>query len=127
MANLIKKDESVEKALKIELPDGTEGEIPIQDATERGQIISGDMVYKEGGEVKKYIEGGPTTEKSERRKLHPTGRELEKGGEVRKGWVKDYEDRFKTKEELEAEKRKKAPMQKTAKRMKRARKKHKRK
>ena len=73
MANLIKKDESVEKALKIELPDGTEGEIPLQDATERGEIITGDMVYKEGGEIKKY----------------------DQGEKVRKGWVKDYEDRFK--------------------------------
>ena len=92
MANLIKKDESVEKALKIELPDGTEGEIPIQDATERGQIISGDMVYKEGGEIKEY----------------------DQGEKVRKGWVKDYEDRFKTKEELKAEERKKAKMQMSA-------------
>ena len=54
-------------------------------------------------------------------------KEYDKGEKVRRGWVKDYEERFKTKEELEAEKRKKAPMQKTAKRMKRARKKHKRK
>ena len=85
MANLIKKDESVEKALKVELPDGTEGEIPIRDATERGSILTGDFIpeFKHGGVIKKY----------------------DQGEEVRKEWVKEYEDRFKNP---------KAPMQKQA-------------
>ena len=81
MANLIQKGsgENEEKAIKVELPDGTAGEIPIQDAALRTSVYDANNIpaylpdYKEGGKVKKYDEGE----------------------KVRRGWVEDYEERFK--------------------------------
>ena len=80
MANLIQKGsgENEEKAIKVELPDGTAGEIPIQDAALRTSVYDANNIpaylpdYKEGGKVKKY----------------------DKGEKVRRGWVEDYEERF---------------------------------
>ena len=92
MGNLIQNNNDDERVLKIELPDGTEGEIPIQDATQRGQIVRGDMLsmipeldlptLKEGGVIKEY----------------------DKGEKVRRGWVKKYEDSFKTDKQKKKEK-----------------------
>jgi hypothetical protein len=78
MADLIKTDETKQKAIKVELPDGTSGEIPIEDAEARVNIAKGyafepeellfdggiidardrsqnlnfDTMYKEGMEIK---------------------------------------------------------------------------
>ena len=65
MANLIQKGsgKQEEKVIKVELPDGTAGEIPIRDAAARTEIFDANNVpqytpgYKEGGEVKKYEQG----------------------------------------------------------------------
>ena len=59
MANLIQKGsgENEEKAIKVELPDGTAGEIPIQDAALRTSVYDANNIpaylpdYKEGGKV----------------------------------------------------------------------------
>tara|TARA_Y100000004_G_C8745495_1_gene340133 strand:- start:227 stop:472 length:246 start_codon:yes stop_codon:yes gene_type:complete len=59
MANLIKKGsgEQQEKAIKVELPDGTGGEIPIQpDAPTIDLMDASSMpsnTYKNGGKIKK--------------------------------------------------------------------------
>tara|TARA_R100001082_G_scaffold99170_1_gene67775 strand:- start:7623 stop:7955 length:333 start_codon:yes stop_codon:yes gene_type:complete len=59
MANLIKKGsgEQQEKAIKVELPDGTGGEIPIQpDAPTIDLMDASSMpsnTYKDGGKIKK--------------------------------------------------------------------------
>jgi hypothetical protein len=54
MADLLKTDDTKQKAIKVELPDGTSGEIPIHDAATRTEVVMG---YGEGGEVKKYKKG----------------------------------------------------------------------
>ena len=54
MADLLKTDDTKQKAIKVELPYGTSGEIPIHDAATRTEVVMGDG---EGGEVKKYKKG----------------------------------------------------------------------
>jgi hypothetical protein len=51
MADLLKEDETKKKVLKIELPDGTEGEIPIQDSGVRTEIFKG---YSNGGTIETF-------------------------------------------------------------------------
>ena len=59
MANLIKKGsgEQQEKAIKVELPDGTGGSIPIQPDTPTIDLMDAtntpDNIYKNGGKIKK--------------------------------------------------------------------------
>jgi hypothetical protein len=51
MADLLKEDETKKKVLKIELPDGTEGQIPIQDSGVRTEIFKG---YSNGGIIETF-------------------------------------------------------------------------
>ena len=61
MANLIQRGsgKQEEKVIKVELPDGTAGDIPIQDAAVRTEMFDANNVpqytpgYKEGGKIKK--------------------------------------------------------------------------
>ena len=61
MGNLIQEGsgEYEEKVIKVELPDGTSGQIPIQDAALRTKIFDASNVpqytpgYKDGGKIKK--------------------------------------------------------------------------
>ena len=56
MANLIQRKVDKEKALKIELPDGTAGSIPIEDDAPKLELMDAsnlsDDFYKHGGKVK---------------------------------------------------------------------------
>jgi hypothetical protein len=60
MADLIQRDETKQKAIKVELPDGTAGELPIMDASDRVDLLMGygpDIeTYKKGGKIKKKSE-----------------------------------------------------------------------
>lgn len=52
MADLIPRDETKEKAIKLELPDGTTGELKVEDSNTRTSIATGQS-YKKGGIIKK--------------------------------------------------------------------------
>ena len=66
MANLIKKNLTKEKAIEVELPDGTAGEIPIVDSAARQEIIKG------------YGNGDMITHRKARKKEIKQMRELKK-------------------------------------------------
>jgi hypothetical protein len=53
MADLLKTDDTKKQSIKVELPDGTSGEIPMHDAGTRTEIIMG---YGEGGVVEQAPE-----------------------------------------------------------------------
>ena len=67
MANLIQRKQDKEKALKVELPDGTAGKIPIEDYEPKVELMNASNIssdfYKHGGEVKKTICAHDTIDK----------------------------------------------------------------
>ena len=111
MANLIQKGsgKEEEKAIKVELPDGTAGEIPIKDAALRTEIFDANNVpqytpgYKEGGPVKsKKTWLGIPVVKEVIKTVAPAASTIYKGVKV---VTKKYKDKVKKQKRIEEEKK----------------------
>ena len=86
MANLIQKKDAKERALKVELPDGTSGQISIEDDKPKMDVMDASNmsgnIYKDGGKIKKDFEPHTMYKngKSEKANTHAKHLSLSKKG-----------------------------------------------
>ena len=113
MADLLKTDDTKQKAIKVELPDGTSGEIPIHDAATRTEVVMG---YGEGGKIGskgKLKRQEPTYKGTDYSlTLGPGGYEeelkkVEERKDKKKGWKSEFMKRVRAKRAKEAAKKQK--------------------